>query len=294
MKAAEFDYVRARDLADTCRLLASAPEDSRILAGGQTLVPLMAMRLARPSLVIDINRVAELDGIAEAGDAIVVRGATRQESARRSDLVHREVPLLAKALGFVGHPQTRRRGTIGGSLAHADPAAEIPLVVLVLDAEIVVQSEAGTRAIAAGDFFVGPMTTALDVTECLTEIRFPRQAAGTRQGTGFQEVSLRRSDFALASAAVRLTLDPDGACSAIRAAVGGVGGTPVRIEDAEAALLGTRLGADDLARAGALVASALDPPADLHASSAYRRRAAVALFERAVREARDEAMGAAA
>jgi CO/xanthine dehydrogenase FAD-binding subunit len=293
MKAAEFDYVRASDLAETCRLLASA-EDARLLAGGQTLVPLMAMRLARPSLLIDINRVAELDGIALSEDAIVVRARTRQEAARRNELVRREVPLLAKALAFVGHPQTRRRGTVGGSLAHADPAAEIPLVVLALDARILARSEAGERTIAAGDFFAGPMTTALDATECLTAIRFPRRAPDRRHGTGFQETSLRRSDFALAAAAVELTLGPDGTCRGIRAAIGGAGDTPVRVADAEAALLGTALGESDLAQACKCVAAALDPPADLHASAAYRRRAAASLFARAVREARDEALGGGA
>jgi CO/xanthine dehydrogenase FAD-binding subunit len=288
MKAAEFDYERPGALAEVCALLAGAGGEAKIIAGGQTLVPLMAMRLARPALLIDINRVEELQGIARADGFVAIRACTRQADALAHDLVRRDVRLLAKALGFVGHVQTRNRGTIGGSLANADPAAEIGLAALALDAAVYARSSRGERTIALGDFFKGAMETALMPDECLVEARFPvwRDA---RVGTGFQEVSVRHSDFALAAAAAQVALDGDGRCQRVAISVGGVASMPVRMRDAERRLVGTRLAPADLAAAGALAAAALEPAADPHASPRYRRRVAAALVARALAEARDEA-----
>jgi CO/xanthine dehydrogenase FAD-binding subunit len=289
MKAVDFDYERPRSIADLCGRLAEAGVDAKILAGGQTLVPLMAMRLARPTLLLDINFIDELQGIEQSGGAVVIRACTRQGVALVNQTVRGGLPLLAKALRFVGHVQTRNRGTIGGSLANADPAAEIAIVALTLDAVMAARSAGNERTIAAADFFRAPLETALEPDECLTETRFPAWREGGRIGTGFQEVSVRQSDFALSAAAAQVALDSDGTCRRIAICVGGASATPQRMAAAERRLLGTRLESRDLADAGSLVHDAVTPLEDHHASPRYRRRVAAALVERAVAEARDEA-----
>ncbi|HZT52381.1 MAG TPA: xanthine dehydrogenase family protein subunit M [Stellaceae bacterium] len=284
----DFDYECPVSLDEVCRRLAAAGGEAKIIAGGQTLVPLLAMRLARPALLIDINRVPELSGIEETADGLAIRACTRQAAALADPRVRARVPLLAKALGFVGHIQTRNRGTIGGSLANADPAAEIGLAALTLDAEIEARTRDGTRTIPLGGFFLGPMETQLAPDECLACVRFPVWRDG-RIGTGFQEVSVRQSDFALAAAAVQVALDPTGLCRRAAISVGGAGATPMRIPAAEARLCGTRLEAGDTDAAAAIVRGAVNPLADPHASPAYRRRIAGALVARAIAEARTEA-----
>jgi CO/xanthine dehydrogenase FAD-binding subunit len=292
MKAAEFDYARAGTVEEVCRLLDGAKGDGKIIAGGQTLVPLMAMRLTRPSLVIDINRVAALHGIASDDSGVVIKAATRQADALADATVQHRLPLLAKALRLVGHPQTRNRGTIGGSLANADPAAEICLVARTLDAEIAARSTAGARKIAMADFCVGAMTTTLAGEECLTEIRFPVWQGGGRSGAGFAEMSVRQSDFALVAAACQLKLDKDGVCRRIALGIGGAEATPLRAVAAEARLTGTNLEASQVEQAMTELQASLSPLADVHASAAYRRRVAGTLAGRAIAEARAEALAA--
>ncbi len=289
MKAIDFDYRRPDTLAEACGLLAAAKDDAKIIAGGQTLVPLLAMRLARPALLIDINRIPELAGIEEAAGFVAIRACTRQARALADATVRRRLPLLAKALRFVGHVQTRNRGTVGGSLAHGDPAAEIGLATLALDAEIEVRSAAAARTIPAARFFAGPLVTALEPDECLTAVRFPLPEGGGARGTGFQETSIRRSDFALAAAAVELGLDGGGVCRSLAVAVGGTGATPVRLAAVEAMLLGTRLEDAAIAEAARLARETIEATDDLHASAAHRRRMAAALVARALAEARAEA-----
>ncbi|MGH6621598.1 MAG: FAD binding domain-containing protein, partial [Alphaproteobacteria bacterium] len=170
MKAAAFDYVRPATLREVCGYLADGDGEARIIAGGQSLAPLMAMRLVRPRLLVDINDVTALAGIARDGSEVVVGAATRQADAARSGIVVDDVPLLALALPFVGHDQTRNRGTVGGSLAHADPSAELPLVAQILEARLVLRTKSGARTLAAAEFFAGPMTTSLQPDECLAEI----------------------------------------------------------------------------------------------------------------------------
>lgn len=291
MKAVDFEYACPTTLAETCALLTEGGADTRLLAGGQTLVPLMAMRLARPRLVVDINRVAELQGIEERDGVIAIRACTRQADALADPLLRRRLPLLVKALSCVGHVQTRNRGTVGGSLANADPAAEIGVAALTLDAEIEARSANGSRSIPIGKFFVSPMVTALRPDECLTAARFrPWRTDGTL-GAGFQEASIRRSDFALAAAAVQLALDRGGVCRQIAVSVGGAGTTPVRLPQVERELIGTTLGPDQLVNADQLACQTVETMSDLHASAAHRRRIAGALVARAVAEARDEALG---
>lgn len=292
MKAAEFDYARASTVEEVCRLLESANGDGKIIAGGQTLVPLMAMRLTRPSLVVDINRVAALQGIAEEPDGVFIKAATRQADALADETIQRRLPLLTKALRMVGHPQTRNRGTLGGSLANADPAAEICLVARTLDAEITACRRGGERKIAMRDFCAGAMTTVLAAEECLTEIRFPLWPEAGRIGTGFAEMSVRHSDFALVAAACQLALDQDGVCRRIALGIGGAEAVPFRAAAAETRLVGMRLDAVDVEMAMDEMQAALSPLADVHASADYRRRVAGALAARAIAAARDEALAA--
>ncbi len=291
MKAAAFEYVRVASVEDACRALAAAAglAEHKIIAGGQTLVPLMAMRLARPALLIDINDVAELQGIARDGSDLVIKACTRQCAAEADPLVAEAAPLLAKALPFVGHRQTRNRGTVGGSIAHGDPAAEIPLVALMLEATLGVHGPAGAARRAIDGFFEAPMVTALAPDECLVEIRFPGWGDGTRVGAGFHEVASRAGDFAIVAAAAQIALDGDGVCRRAALGVGGVGPTPIRLAAAEDALVGTRLEAGAIEAAAERIDAAIEPDSDLHASAGYRRRVGRALLRRAIGDAREEA-----
>ncbi len=293
MKAAEFDYARPGTVEEICRLLDSAAGDGKIIAGGQTLVPLMAMRLTRPSLIIDINRIAALQGVAANDDGVTIKAATRQADVLADASIAQRLPLLTKGLRLVGHPQTRNRGTIGGSLANADPAAEICLVSRTLDAEITARSSKGARQIAMRDFCAGAMTTTLAPEECLTDVRFPLWRDAGSIGTGFAEMSVRQSDFALVAAACQLVLDTDGVCRRIALGIGGAEASPVRAAAAETRLAGTRLEQADIDRAMEDLQAALSPLSDVHASADYRRRVAGALASRAIVEARDEAKAAA-
>jgi CO/xanthine dehydrogenase FAD-binding subunit len=205
MKAAPFDYIRPDTLDDACACLASHP-DARIIAGGQSLVPMLAMRLARPSLVIDIAHIDGLSAIRDDGDALVIGTMVRQAAALSDPLIATHLPLLAKALTHVGHPPTRSRGTVGGSLVHADPSAEIPLVAVALGACLRMRDSDGDIDFDAADFFIGPMLTLIPPTACLYEIRFPKPNAAY-VGTGFHEIATRRSDYALAAAGAHIEAD---------------------------------------------------------------------------------------
>ncbi len=288
MKAAPFEYSRPSSVAEACELL-TRDEDARIIAGGQTLVPMMAMRLARPTRLVDIARIPELAFIRDDSDAIVVGGATRQAALERHASLAARLPLLARALPWVGHAATRNRGTVGGSIANADPAAEIPLVLVTLDGSIRARSTRDDKVIAADDLFEGPMATALALDACLTEVRFPTWSHA-RMGSAFQEISARHGDFAYVSAAAQVALDGDGKCVACAIGVGGATAAPTRLKAASAALLGGRL--DDAATREAIAAeiAALDIMIDPHASPAYRRRVAVTLAHRVVIAAHDEAL----
>jgi CO/xanthine dehydrogenase FAD-binding subunit len=287
MKPALFDYARPADLDEACALMA-ASEDARIIAGGQTLVPLMAMRLARPKLLIDIARINELAFVRREGDAVVIGAATRQGMVERDAIVRADLPLLAKVMPFVGHAATRARGTVGGSLANGDPAAEIVLAAVTLGATLSYRVGVETIQIPAAEFFLGPMMTALPLTGCLTAVSFPVWR-DTRLGIGFHEVSARRSDFAFVSAAAQVALDQKGICRRIVVGVGAVTDVPLRLDRVATALLGTRLD-NGTARAALHEALAdVQPLADLHASADYRRRVAVTLAVRAIGDARRSA-----
>src|SRR5215471_14679669 len=228
MKPVPFQYVRPTTLSEACRILAQ-DEDARVIAGGQTLIPLLAMRLARPTVLVDIGRLSELGGIKRDGDCIVIGAAVRQADAEHATLIAVAVPLLAKALPWVGHPATRNRGTIGGSIANADPSAEIPLVAVTLGAQIVTDDGHTVVSIAADAFFIGAMLTSLMPGDCVVAVRFPVWSQA-RLGTGFHEVSARQSDFAFVAAAAQVALDENGCCVDAVLGLGGVGDRAQRID----------------------------------------------------------------
>jgi CO/xanthine dehydrogenase FAD-binding subunit len=285
MKPAPFEYVRPDSLAEACELLAG-DEDARVIAGGQTLVPMLAMRLARPAKLIDILRLPELAGIRKQASSVVVGATTRQAQAERDPVIRVSVPMLARVLPWVGHPPTRNRGTIGGSIANADPSAEIPLVAVTLGAEIMLATTAGPTSTPADDFFIGPMVTAINQGDCVSAIRFPIWPH-QRIGVGFFEVSARRSDFAFVAAAAQIALGEDGRCIDAALGLGGVGDRPLRLD--VSSLVGTNLDKASVTEAVNAASVELDATSDLHASAAYRRRVATALCTRALEQARANA-----
>jgi CO/xanthine dehydrogenase FAD-binding subunit len=288
MKAAPFAYSRPTDVDEACALLTS-DESARVIAGGQTLVPMMAMRLARPTLLVDINRISSLSYVREDGGGVAIGAITRQCLVERDALVTKRLPLLRRAVSFIGHAATRARGTIGGSLAHADPAAELPLIAVTLDATMTYRAGGADVGVAARDFFVGLMMTSLPANACLTAARFPVWH-GERIGVGFHEVNARRSDFAFVAAAAQVDLDAGGKAKRIAIGVGAATDVPMRLEAAEKELTGSTL---DTAKVTEVVRAALadvEMLADLHASADYRRRAAIALAARAVADAKADAL----
>jgi len=291
MKPAPFEYVRPTSINEACAALAT--DESVIIAGGQTLIPMLAMRLARPAVLIDIARIPGLAGIREEADAVVIGATTRQVEAERSTTVARGVPLLARALPFVGHAPTRNRGTLGGSVANADPAAEIPLVLVTLGGSVVVRDAAQTHEIAAQNFVLGPMMTALASGALVIALRFPVWDGG-RIGVGFHEISTRASDFAFAAAAAQVVLDAAGRCTRCAIGVGAATPRPVRLDAVASKLVGSTLAETHIQAAVADAVDALDIMVDSHASADYRRRAAKALATRALTDARDAARGAPA
>jgi CO/xanthine dehydrogenase FAD-binding subunit len=285
VKPASFDYVRPGSLAEACALLAE-DEDARVIAGGQTLVPMLAMRLARPAKLIDILRLPELSGINEEAGAVVVGATTRQAHVERDPLIKASVPLLAQVLPWVGHPPTRNRGTIGGSIANADPSAEIPLVAVTLGAEIMLATRDGETSTPADDFFIGPMLTTIGQGECVSAVRFPVWPH-KRIGTGFFEISARRSDFAFVAAAAQVALDEEGKCVDVALGIGGVGDRPLRLDMTP--LIGTALDKSAVTEVVNAASVDMDAFTDLHASAAYRRRVAITLCIRALEHAPDDA-----
>lgn len=287
MKAAPFEYRRASSIDEACDLLVEE-EGSRVIAGGQTLIPMMAMRLARPQRLVDISRIFELAFIRTDEDCVVIGATTRQVVAERDPVVHSHLPLLAAAIPWVGHPPTRARGTVGGSLANADPSAEIALVAATLNATIVYREGAETVEVPASEYFFGPMITALPAAACLTEIRFPTWP-GMRVGVGFEEISARRSDFALVSAAAQVALDEDGRCERAALGVGGAGDIPIALDEAAEQLTGTLLEEREVRAIVTEAMADVETSSDLHASGEYRRRGAVELLVRAIAAGRASA-----
>jgi len=283
MKLPAFEYACPATLSEAVALLASHDGDAKAIAGGQSLVPMLAFRVASPSLLVDLRKLPGLDQIkiTESGVSLgaLVRWRDIEDDARLAT-AH---PLLKAAVAHVAHYQIRNRGTVGGSLAHADPAAEMPGIALTCEAEIAVFGKSGARVIKAADFFTGALTTALAADEIIVEVRLPPWPAGRR--CGFQEFARRRGDFAMAAAAV--FYDQDSRGRAINAHVGviGVADRPLRLATVEALLNGQTVDAATIAKAEAATVAAIDPPEDIHATAAYRRALAGTMVERALKQA---------
>ena len=282
MKSAPFEYSRATSVDEACAMLA-ADENARVIAGGQTLVPMMAMRLARPARLVDIARITALSYIREDAGAVAIGATTRQCLVERDILVAAKLPLLARAIPFIGHAATRARGTVGGSLAHADPAAELALIAVTLDAVLSYRAANKTTDIPAREFFVGPMVTALPEGAMLTGVRLPVWSG--KIGVGFHEVNARRSDFAFVSAAAQIERGNDGKAKRIAIGVGAATDCPIRLYAAEMQLTNTTLDAAKVKSAVIEALADIEPLEDLHATGAYRRRVAATLAARAVADA---------
>jgi CO/xanthine dehydrogenase FAD-binding subunit len=287
MKPAAFEYSRPADIDEACALLA-ADDGARLIAGGQTLVPLMAMRLARPTRLIDIARIPGLAYVRDEGKEIAIGATTKQHVVESDAVIGAKLPLLAKVMPFVGHIATRARGTVGGSLVNGDPAAEIVLVAMTLGATLIWRDGGKDNPIAASDFFLGPMATALPLTACLAEARFPVWPE-PRIGTGFHEINARQSDFAFVSAAAQIALDADSRCTRAAIGIGAATAVPLRLDSVATSLQGRRF---DETTVRALVKAALadiEPMADLHASAEYRKRVASTMAVRAIADAFNDA-----
>jgi len=272
MKPPRFDYLAPRTLDEALAHLHQHGDQAKILAGGQSLIPMLNFRLSHPGVVVDVNRLTDLAYVRQHGGGVAVGALTRQHAVERSELVRSRVPVVAEACRFIGHAPIRHRGTFGGNLAHADPASELPAVMLALEAEMAVASRAGSRAVPAGQFFIGPLTTALRPGEMLTEIRIP--AAPPRTGGAFVEMARRAGDFALVGVAALVTLDGAGRCERARIALCGVGPTPVRARAAEDVLTGQAPTAAVLDEAAGRAAAATSPPSDVHGSAEFRKKLA--------------------
>jgi CO/xanthine dehydrogenase FAD-binding subunit len=288
LKSPPFEYARAASIEEACELLAQHGDDAKLIAGGQSLVPMMAFRLLRPAWLIDINEVAALKFISSEADAVRMGACTRQCDIQRDDALAASVPLLRQALAFVGHIQTRNRGTAGGSLAHADPSAELPLVAQVLGAQLVLRTKAGSRTLPAASFFEGAMTTALRHDECLTEIQWPLWREH-KTGSAFTEVSRRHGDFAIVAAAAQVAVDDDGRCTRATFGAGGAAPTPVAFPELAQRLVGTHLDREALREVAHDAAAALEAGSDTHASADYRRHLASVLAARVLQSAYDNA-----
>ena len=286
MKLPPVEYEAPTTVAEAVDLLAEHLDEASVLAGGQSLIPLLALRLARPAVLIDINGIDELCGVLATDGWVTIGAMTREYVAEESGTVADAVPLLAAALPLIGHEAIRSRGTIGGSLAHADPAAELPAVARALDAEFVVRGPSGERVVPAAEWFEGYLTTSRRPDELLTEVRFPTAGPGT--GISFQEVARRHGDFAIVGLAASLTL-AQGTIRDARLAFAGMSEVPIRADDAEALLIGETPSAELFEEAARRVTDDLDPPGDLHGSRDYRMKVAAALVRRGLREAADNA-----
>jgi CO/xanthine dehydrogenase FAD-binding subunit len=284
MKPAPFRYIAARSLEQALALKAEYGDEARFLAGGQSLLPTLNFRLIEPAVLIDINPLTELAGVRKsAPDSLHIGALTRYRDLERDAAAARNLPLVAEALPHIAHPQIRNRGTIGGNLAHADPASEMPAIVVALAGQLRAQSRRGDRWIAASEFFAGALATTLAADEMLVEIKLP--AAAPRSGACFMEVARRRGDFALIGVACTVQIDEDGRCTGARIGLCNAGDKPILAEDAGVSLVGRPIDAAQVDQAGELVQRAIDPGGSIHASREFQRHLAGVLTSRALAEA---------
>ena len=290
MKPPLFEYEAPETLDEALRLLAEHADEAKVLAGGQSLVPLLNFRLAKPGLLVDINRVRALDYVRRSDGWLEIGAIARQRAVELDPTATQACPLLTEALSYVGHFQIRNRGTVVGSLAHADPAAELPAVAFALGAELDVCGQRGRRSVPASEFFLGYLTTALQADELLVAVRFPARAP--RTGYAFTEFARRHGDFALVGVAAVVELDEAGSrCTSLRLAYTGVGPRPVLFEDPQGILRGQVPDPRVISVVAQRAASLLEPDSDLHASGEYRRDLAGVLAERALQMALSRGRG---
>ncbi len=290
MKPPPFEYAAPRKIEEAVGLLSQHGDGAKVLAGGQSLIPLLNFRLARPEVLVDVNRVAELASVKPLESGVAIGALTRQHTLERADVIRARLPIVAEACRLIGHLPIRHRGTIGGSLAHADPAAELPAVMVALEAELTASGRGGRRTLPADQFFTGIFATALAPDELLIEIRVP--GLPPRTGSAFVEIARRAGDFALVGIAALVTLDDGGRATRARLAVCGAGPTPIRAREAERVLVGARPDSRALDEAADKIAAATDPPSDIHASAAFRKKLARHVGRQAIELAVRRAGGA--
>jgi carbon-monoxide dehydrogenase medium subunit len=290
MKPATFDYHAARSLDEATALLGELGDEGRILAGGQSLVPLMNFRLAQPEHLVDINPIAELDYVRRENGSFAIGATTRQATVERSAEIREQVPLLSEALGSVAHETIRHRGTVVGSIAHADPAAELPTVAVALGATLTLAGASGTRTVPAADFFLGPFETVVEPGEMVSEVSFPVAPSGGAYA--FAEFARRHGDFAIAGAAIGLTMDGNTVSDA-SIVLCSVGPTPVRADAAEDLLRGAEPDAELVERAAAAAVEGLTPQPDMHGGTEYRVRVARTEVRRGLERALERGRGGA-
>jgi carbon-monoxide dehydrogenase medium subunit len=283
MKLPAFEYACPATIPEAVQLLASRDGDAKALAGGQSLMPMLAFRLAHPTLLVDLRKLTDLRGIRISEKGVTLGAMVRWRDIEDDAPLATAHPLLKAAIAHVAHYQIRNRGTVGGSMAHADPAAEMPGIAMTCDAEIAVVGKSGTRAFQAADFFQGALTTALEPDQIIVEIRLPPWPKGRRWG--FQEFARRRGDFAMAAAAVFYDQDQRGKATNAHVGVIGVGDRPLRLAGVEDVLNGQVIDDATIAKAEAAASAAVDPPDDIHASAAYRRALTGTMVERALKQA---------
>jgi carbon-monoxide dehydrogenase medium subunit len=283
MKLPPFEYACPSSLDEAVALLASRGDDAKAIAGGQSLMPMLAFRMARPSLLVDLRKLSDLKGIRISADGVRLGALTRWRDIEDDKRLAEAHPLLKAAISHVAHYQIRNRGTVGGSLAHADPAAEMPGIAVTCDAEIAVMGKSGSRSIKAGDFIVGALTTALAPDEIITEVRLPAWPKGRRYA--FQEFARRRGDFAMAGIALFYDVDSSGKAANAHIGVIGVGDKQRRLAKAEAALNGKAVDEAVAVKVGEAAAAEVEPQHDIHASADYRRALTGTLAERALIQA---------
>lgn len=289
MIPAAFDYIAPKNLSEALRALSENGEDGKLLAGGHSLLPLLKLRLAAPKLLIDLGRISGLNAISQQGDHIVIGAMATHYQVESSDLIKKKCPLLTQTAAVIGDVQVRNRGTIGGSLAHADPSADWPAAILALGAEFRVTGAKGGRRIKAEDFFLGPMTTGIQANEILTEIRVP--IAARRSGSAYLKAPQQASGFAIVGVAVSIRTDGKGRCEEIGVGVTGLADKPFRARGVEAQLGGNKLTAKLIESGAARVADGIEPLEDIHANAQYRAHLARVYASRALQAAAKQAVG---
>lgn len=283
MKPSVFEYHNPQSVAEAVELLDRYGDEAKIIAGGQSLVPMMNFRLARPEILIDINGIKELEYIKSEGDELVIGALTRERDIEKSPLVIDQFPFLSKAISYIGHAAIRNRGTIGGSLVHADPSAELPTSLCALNGKLKVVGPSGEKILDPEEFFLTYLTTSLEPSDLLTEVRIP--ALPEKTGWSFSELSRRSGDFAVVAVGILLFLEAPGVCREARISMGGVAPTPVRADEAEALLAGQKLSEELIAKAALQAAEETDTEPDYHASAEYRMDMARVFVKRGLQEA---------